>query len=66
MYWPVGDFHDETTRVLGGYIDGFSTQAAAKVVIDKILTQQHKPHHVSYRVAEYTSLTELRANGVLV
>jgi hypothetical protein len=65
MFWPVGDFHDDTTRLLGRHFNGFSTSAEAQAVIDKLLVQQHKSHHVSYRVAEYASLAELQANGVL-
>jgi hypothetical protein len=65
MYWPVGDFHDDTTRLLGRNFNGFSNPDEAQAVIDGLLKQQHKPHHVSYRVAEYASFAELQANGVL-
>lgn len=66
MFWPVGDFHDDTTRLLGGALDGFSSADDAQTVIDDVLKQQRKPHHVSYRVAEYPTLAALQANGVLV
>jgi hypothetical protein len=65
-YWAVGDFHDNTTRVLGGHIEGFINAAEAQAVIDTILRQQSKPHHVSYRVAPYVSLTALCEDGVKV
>lgn len=66
MFWPVGDFHDNTTRLLGKNISGFLTQVEAEAVIDDILSQQLKPHHVSYRVAEYTSFSQLCESGVLL
>jgi len=66
MYWPVGDFHDETTRLLGGHIQGFQSHAEAQAVIDQILSQQVKPHHVSYRVAEYPSFAKFKATGVIL
>jgi hypothetical protein len=66
MYWPVGDFHDETTRLLGGHIHGFESRVEAQAVIGQILDQQRKPHHVSYRVAEYVSFAEFKASGVIL
>ena len=65
-YWPVGDFHDGTTRVLGGYIPGFLTWSEAQEVIDQILKQQLKPHHVSYRVAEYENLKALYSDDIKI
>ena len=65
-YWPVGDFHDDTTRVLGGHISGFLKSSEAQLVIDEILKQQLKPHHVSYRVAVYENLRALCADNVKV
>jgi macrodomain Ter protein organizer (MatP/YcbG family) len=65
MYWPVGDFYDDTTRLLGINFNGFSNRDEAQAVIDELLAQQHKPHHVSYRVVQYMSFAELQENGVL-
>lgn len=66
MFWPVGDFYDDTTRLLGGVLSGFASADDAQAFIDDVLKQQRKPHHVSYRVAEYPSLAALQASGALV
>ena len=63
-YWPVSDFHDNTTRVLGGNISGFATGGEAQPVIDGILKLQLNPHQVSYRVVEYANLAAFYENGV--
>ncbi len=65
-FWPVGDFHDNTTRVLGGCLEGYEKAAEAQAVIDDILKHQSKPHHVTYRVESAVSISELKATGVLV
>lgn len=67
-YWPVGDFYDNTTRVLDDpdCVSGFETWEEADAVIQKILTRQRKPHHVTYRVESAIGLAELQMRGVLV
>ncbi len=65
-YWPVGDFHDDTVRVLGVALAGYEDPREAAAVIASILRQQTKPHHVSYRVEAAEDLTALMAKGVLV
>jgi hypothetical protein len=72
-FWPVGDYYDNTTRVVVDpdcleldCVSGFSTEVEAGAVIRKILAQQRKPHHVTYRVEPALNLGALQASGVLV
>ncbi len=66
LYWPVGDFYDNTTRVVGGRSEGYIDKTDAQKVIDALLGQQTKPHHVTYRVESALSLAALAQSGVLV
>lgn len=66
LYWPVGDFYDNTTRVVGEQREGYIDKTDAQKVIDALLGQQTKPHHVTYRVESALSLAALLNSGVLV
>jgi hypothetical protein len=66
MFWPVGDYYDNTTRLVGGSFAGYESETRAQAVIDKILSGQRKPHHVVYRVESADSLKSLEESGVLV
>ena len=67
-FWPVGDFFDNTTRLVvePDCVSGFATEAEADAVIKKILAQQRKPHHVTYRVESALNLGALKTSGVLI
>ena len=64
-YFTVGDFYDDTTRLLCP-LTGYADEVAAKVRMDEILAQQRKPHHVEYRIMEARSWRELEALGVKI
>jgi hypothetical protein len=66
MFWPVGDYYDNTTRLVGGSFDGYESMTEAQVVIDQILSGQRKHHHVVYRIESAESLKALENSGVLV
>lgn len=66
IYWPVGDYYDNTTRLIGEWSAGFESEESAQAVIDKLLRKQSKPHHVVYRVESANSLEALQSTGVLV
>lgn len=63
-YWVVGEFYDDTVRLLGGE-NGFAEEKLAQARIDEILAGQLKPHHVDYAILEAENLAELTKQGVL-
>jgi hypothetical protein len=64
-WFAVGDFHDNTTRLLCT-VNGYDTEAKAQARIVAILAKQHKPHHVSYRHVEAASWQVLEMSGVKI
>lgn len=64
LWWPLGFFHDGTARVVGCDKIGLGSSEEAQAIIDSILSQQNKPHHVDYSIECMTS-TELDERGIL-
>jgi len=64
-HWLVGDFHDDTCRLIGSP-NGFLNPEDAEARKQEILGSQSKPHHVSYRIVIAANLAELEAQNILL
>lgn len=65
MFWVVGEFFDDTKRLLG-QPNCFEDRVLAENRVKEILSGQNKPHHVDYDIYEAENLEALARQGVLI
>lgn len=64
-FWVIGDFHDDTRRLIGSP-NGFDEREAAENRLAEIVSGHIKKHHVDYSLIEAADLQEVQNKGILL